>query len=456
MTQSTAAAAAAVTPIPPIIHAIGGSVGSTLSLLLLYPLERARIEMQAQTPYNFKRQEERRKGQESPENGSCLTVGGRAAGRGGNLDTCTSTSGGQESFSYELIEETQLQLEEQTKKPSEQAATHQGISQPSIRAKQPSKKKESSSSPTTSPINPSNKAPGLWSTLVNLHQNQELYRGVSPIAFTLALSNFIFFYTLQLSKGLVADYRNSKVGHPGTRMMGMGISTGATTLKQKRNSASLLASTIAGVINVLFTNPFWVANLRIVQSKESNHGLFATIHKILKTEGIAHLWNGTAASLLLVSNPAIQYYIYEHAKFELVQRRSQRLVQGGVKLVGNAMKSGSNLGPMEAFVAGAMSKAFATVVTYPLQLAQVLLRLQRGEEKELANSSCRDRSKPTLYRGTLDCIIKLYKEGGLAALYSGMNAKLIQTILTAALTFLTYEQILTIVAKSYSSLATSQ
>ena len=33
--------------IPPIGHAIGGSIGSALALLLFYPLERARIEMQA-------------------------------------------------------------------------------------------------------------------------------------------------------------------------------------------------------------------------------------------------------------------------------------------------------------------------------------------------------------------------------------------------------------------------
>ena len=34
--------------IPPIAHAVGGSIGSTISMLLLYPLERVRIELQAQ------------------------------------------------------------------------------------------------------------------------------------------------------------------------------------------------------------------------------------------------------------------------------------------------------------------------------------------------------------------------------------------------------------------------
>ncbi len=33
--------------IPPIVHALGGSIGSALALLLFYPLERARIEIQS-------------------------------------------------------------------------------------------------------------------------------------------------------------------------------------------------------------------------------------------------------------------------------------------------------------------------------------------------------------------------------------------------------------------------
>ena len=443
---SAAAAAAAVSTvnIPPIIHAIGGSVGSTLSLLLLYPLERARIEMQAQAPFAFRREscsvveDEEEKGEEEKGKFCNMSWGIKDRGGGGKLDTL-----GDEAFTYELIDEPQQTLKQTQVQPQTQLTTtnnRQSLQPP----KQAKKKESRNESVLTNRISPSSttssskKTRGLWPTLLYLHQNQELYKGVQPIAFTLALSNFIFFYTLQTSKGLVSDYRKRK----------------ATTPTSSRNGASLLASTIAGVINVLLTNPFWVANLRIVQSKKATSGLFATMYKIFQTEGISHLWNGTCASLLLVSNPAMQYYIYEYAKFELVQRR-RRNVLNGATMVGKAV-TGNNLRPVEAFMVGALSKAFATVVTYPLQLAQVLLRLQKGEEKELdAVNSCDESSKPALYSGTLDCMMQLYKEGGFAALYTGMNAKLLQTILTAALTFLTYEQILTIVAKSYSSLATS-
>jgi adenine nucleotide transporter 17 len=36
----------------------------------------------------------------------------------------------------------------------------------------------------------------------------------------------------------------------------------------------------------------------------------------------------------------------------------------------------------------------------------------------------------------------MYKQGGIEKLFTGMRAKLLQTVLTAAFTFLTYEQIL--------------
>ena len=64
----------------------------------------------------------------------------------------------------------------------------------------------------------------------------------------------------------------------------------------------------------------------------------------------------------------------------------------------------------------------------PLQVAQTVLRLRDNKHK-----------------GTIDCLRQLYADGGLSKLFTGMRAKLLQTVLTAAFTFLTYEQILSVV-----------
>merc|ERR1711907_288288 len=89
------------------------------------------------------------------------------------------------------------------------------------------------------------------------------------------------------------------------------------------------------------------------------------------------------------------------------------------------------MGPInsiEFFVMGAIAKAVATVLTYPLQIAQSRLRAQKGAQKDAK------------YKNTIDCIVKVGNEGGIKALFKGMEAKLWQTVLTAAFQFLTYEK----------------
>ena len=51
------------------------------------------------------------------------------------------------------------------------------------------------------------------------------------------------------------------------------------------------------------------------------------------------------------------------------------------------------------------------------------------------------------YNGMIDCLYKQYTHGGFVSLFQGMNSKLLQTVLSSAFTFLTYEQILALVGK---------
>ena len=243
-----------------------------------------------------------------------------------------------------------------------------------------------------------NKAP-LMECFKRLWERNELYRGVKPVISTLAASNFIFFYLNALMRSIIVK-----------------------SSKASRSYQLLVASCLAGVANVLLTNPLWVVNTRIVAGDASDKSFLQEMRHIIRTEGIRHLWSGTITSLLLVSNPVIQFFAYEELKGMLLLRKS-----------GDALA----LRGLEAFVLGAMSKALATVLTYPLQLAQVVLRLQHHEKDVPRDESC-----PAPYRGTLDCLVRLYRRDGLEGLFTGMRAKLLQTVMTAAFTFLTYEQIL--------------
>lgn len=331
--------------VPPIGHAVGGAIGSALALLLFYPLERARVEMQSDAAANAN--DEAAKVSISVEINDSVQPEK-------NARSPLSTSSAESWVSCidpEQEEQSTTVVEEQSVASVQLHTVHQT---------------------------------GLVPTLSRLYERKELYRGAGSVVMTLATSSFLFFYAHQLLQGLIVKHNY-----------------------QKTALLSLLGSSLAGMINVLITNPMWVANLRIIKGSQTS--LWQELRNIVKTEGWKSLWNGTGTSLLLVSNPVLQFFVYE-------QMKASRLKKTGTV----------TLSPIEAFCVGALAKGIATIATYPLQLAQVLLRLQKGV-------------------GTWDCLKHQFDQGGVKGLYTGMNAKLLQTVLTAAFTFLTYEQILRVV-----------
>uniref|UniRef100_A0A673YKY7 Solute carrier family 25 member 17 n=1 Tax=Salmo trutta TaxID=8032 RepID=A0A673YKY7_SALTR len=127
--------------------------------------------------------------------------------------------------------------------------------------------------------------------------------------------------------------------------------------------------------------------------------------QIIEDEGVGALWNGTFPSLLLVLNPAVQSLVHR----ELLS--------------------------LEVFLIGAIAKAVATTVTYPLQTVQSILRFgqhtQHTDGSPLLNS----------LRSVMHLLINRVKKYGMLGLFKGLEAKLLQTVLTAALMFLLYEKI---------------
>ena len=370
-------------PTSPTAHAIGGSLGSALALLLFYPLERARIELQSRAADPSQRGRKEDGGSKDCQD-----------------DVVVSASS---SESYDMVD------------------PQQQVSSSGIRRK-------------------SDNGSGIVSCLVDLHQRRVLYRGATPVVSTLAISNYVFFYALGMMKKILASRGDGN---------------------HNSKTKSLVASSLAGIINVLLTNPLWVSNLRIVKGMKSpvrriqegginqqqqqctvESNLFAMMGKIAREEGIGHLWSGTWASILLVSNPVIQYFAYDQFKAALLSRRQyqQRRIPIAPSSSGTS-PSFDTLSPVEAFLIGAAAKAIATVATYPIQLAQTVLRLQekRGPEEEIRDDVANDGDKDTLR-----CLVRIYQEGGVAGMYQGMNAKLLQTVLTASFMFIGYEKILQI------------
>ena len=306
---------------------------------------------------------------------------------------------------------------------------------------------------------------------IRLYKRQALYRGASSMVTTMLISSFITFYALEVTRKsltLLKTRGNRQQRHENIRQMHKlhsHLKFLEYILPKSKMATSLLASTLTGIMNVFLTTPLWNGTRRIMESDVSTANispakvmkqpsLWEMMQHIALDEGILQLWHGTWSSLLLVSNPAIQYFLYEQIRVWILGIKNdrchrQRLVRGsrddGTKIL--------QLTALEAFAFGAFAKTIATIVTYPLQLAQVLIRLRKNEVKvasvkKVGDSD--DRAIITEYNGIIDCLYQQFTRGGFSSLFQGMNSKMLQTVGQAAFTFLTYEQILKLIGKVHS------
>uniref|UniRef100_A0A336K7Y0 CSON000646 protein n=1 Tax=Culicoides sonorensis TaxID=179676 RepID=A0A336K7Y0_CULSO len=217
-----------------------------------------------------------------------------------------------------------------------------------------------------------------------------LYRGLIPVLQSLCISNFVYFYAFHSLKALHSSGQNA--------------------------FRDLLLGSLAGAINVMSTTPFWVVNTRLkMHDVKGEHrteytNLLDGLFYVAKTEGITSLWAGAMAGLVLVINPAIQFMTYESIK-----RRF--------------LLSHKSVPAATSFAIGAVAKAIATILTYPLQLVQTRLRHGAKGGKLPPNT------------GTIKMMIYILRTQGASGLFRGLEAKLLQTVLTAALMFMTYEKI---------------
>ncbi|KXJ68746.1 hypothetical protein RP20_CCG001878 [Aedes albopictus] len=246
------------------------------------------------------------------------------------------------------------------------------------------------------------KALSTWAILKQLVAEEgfaTLYRGIVPVLQSLCISNFVYFYTFHSLKAL----RGSITGGSHSAL------------------ADLILGSLAGVVNVFSTTPCWVVNTRLKMKGLGHRVKDNTMHydnlldgliHVGRTEGAKGLWAGAMPSLILVINPAIQFMVYESLKRRMV---------GDPKHASSAA----------FFAIGAIAKAIATVLTYPLQLIQTKLR-HGNMDKSLDLPPDTD---------MVQMLLIILKKQGAAGLFRGLEAKLLQTVLTAALMFMTYEKI---------------
>uniref|UniRef100_A0A2N9H2P2 Peroxisomal nicotinamide adenine dinucleotide carrier n=1 Tax=Fagus sylvatica TaxID=28930 RepID=A0A2N9H2P2_FAGSY len=258
-----------------------------------------------------------------------------------------------------------------------------------------------------------------------------LYGGLTPSLVGTAASQGVYYYFYQIfrNKAEVASLERMKKG-VGDGSVGM--------------LSSLLVAALSGCVNVLLTNPIWVVVTRMQThtkiSKKSQPGQtqlatpkeiilaaselppFGTSHAIQEVfdEGGAWgFWRGVFPTLIMVSNPSIQFMLYETMLKNLKKRRALN------------RKSNNGVTAFEIFLLGALAKLGATVVTYP-----VLVVKSRLQAKQVSMGDKRHH-----YKGTLDAILKMIHYEGFYGFYKGMSTKIVQSVLAAAVLFMIKEEL---------------
>ena len=218
---------------------------------------------------------------------------------------------------------------------------------------------------------------GVVASLLSIFERegvQGLYAGLSANIISIGVSQALYFFSYETIKDVVVGAVNAR------RRRRQQADTSRTTLVQ-----DLLIAFVAGIINAAVTCPLWVAATRLKlvsrQRQHTSQTLIKTTADIEDDDGgndeptfarslakvirSGDAWKGLGPSLLLCSNPALQYGIYEQLKqrvlFVWARRRPGRV-------------AGDVLNPVPAFIIGALAKTIATIFTYPLQLVQTRTR----------------------------------------------------------------------------------
>jgi len=238
-----------------------------------------------------------------------------------------------------------------------------------------------------------------------------LYSGINSALFGVAATQGIYYYSYEFFRSYFERYLHRK---------------------ELGDLLNLLIASLSGSIAVLFTNPFWVINVRmslqnkspklqngeaqLIAVKESEpKGSIATLLELLETDGIAGLWRGVIPALVLVSNPAIQYMIFERLKVFAKQR-----------------KANHTLSALDFFLLGAVGKMIATIVTYPYIVVKSRLQMKR---ESISNDTAK----------TLDILKNIWKFEGFLGFFKGMQSKLIQSVLNAAFLFVAKEEMVLLI-----------
>lgn len=228
-----------------------------------------------------------------------------------------------------------------------------------------------------------------------------LYQGLGTKNLHALISQFVYFYGYSFFKRLYLSESGSK-------------SIGTT--------ANLVIAAAAGACTAIVTQPLDTASARMQTSEfGKSKGLWKSLSEGTWTDS----YNGLGISLLLTTNPSIQYTVFDQLKNRLLIEKMRKHKDG--------VSSPEALSAFSAFVLGAVSKCIATCLTYPAIRCKVMIQSAKSSDNERAKVKPRKTIPETLY--------SIWEKEGVLGFFKGLQAQMLKTVLSSALLLMIKEKV---------------
>ena len=162
-------------------------------------------------------------------------------------------------------------------------------------------------------------------------------------------------------------------------------------------------------------------------------GAWAEAQSIVQESGIKGLYRGWGPSIVLCINPAISFAAFEQLKLRVLRRRGL-----GVNV---------SLPSFDAFLLGAVSKAIATLVTFPFIRIKTLMQVavdngpREDDGERRSTRGNRSESAPAPSKSIRGMMAGIWQTEGLRGLYIGVLPQLLKGVIASAVLFAAKERI---------------
>lgn len=154
-------------------------------------------------------------------------------------------------------------------------------------------------------------------------------------------------------------------------------------------------------------------------------GVYHSMKKLLKHEGVAGFYKGNGASVLrIVPYAALHFMAYEQYRVQILDHYPAL-----------------GTGPVVDLLAGSAAGGTAVLCTYPLDLARTKLAYQVVDTRGNLQHGARQFSVNPAYSGIGNVFKRVYRDGGVRGLYRGIGPTLIGILPYAGLKFYVYEEL---------------